>query len=99
MFEGCLFFNLAALWGLSTIDHLCRTSMRTAEQLHWVRILKGIRRWFRDEGACSRPPCAETERRLSGSRLAARVSDRMFRFDQTGARSERNNGFSVRSDT
>jgi hypothetical protein len=63
MFEGCLFFNLAALWGLSTIDHLCRTSMRTAEQLHWVCILKGIRRWFRDESACSRPPCAETERR------------------------------------
>jgi hypothetical protein len=62
MFERCLFFNLAALWGLSTIDHLCRTSMRTAEQLHWVRILKGIRRWFRDEGACSRPPCAETRR-------------------------------------
>jgi len=55
MFEGYLFFSLSALWGLSTIDHLFRISMRTAEQLHGIRILKGIRRWFRDEGAYSRP--------------------------------------------
>ncbi len=51
-------------------------------------------------GACCRAVLSrDRTTRVSVQKLSARVSDGMFRFDQTGARSERNNGRGFPPDT